>query len=407
MKRASGSTMEMEPSIPRVDGRPGDRTATAPIRVLHVDDDPQILDLTASCLRRENDDFEVVCESSTREGLDRLERETVDCVVSDYDMPGTDGLEFLELVREAYPEMPFILYTGKGSEEIASDAISAGVTDYLQKGRGVDQYTVLANRIANAVERRRSLAALQKSEAHLARAQQIADLGSWTWDIETGGLYWSDQIYRIAGVEPDTWDATYDAFLELVHPDDRDAVTTAVDRALAGDSAYDIEHRIVRPDGDVRTVHERAEIARDEDGDPVAMNGTVQDVTDRVSNQHDLKAFREAVEHAGHSIYWTDPDGRIEYVNPAFEESTGYTAAEVMGANPRILKSGAHDEAFYADLWETILDGETWEGWVVNERKSGERYVVDQTITPVTDSSGDIKRFVAVNTDATSHSTRD
>ncbi len=399
--------MEMEPSIPRVDGRPGDRTATAPIRVLHVDDDPQILDLTASCLRRENDDFEVVCESSTREGLDRLERETVDCVVSDYDMPGTDGLEFLELVREAYPEMPFILYTGKGSEEIASDAISAGVTDYLQKGRGVDQYTVLANRIANAVERRRSLAALQKSEAHLARAQQIADLGSWTWDIETGGLYWSDQIYRIAGVEPDTWDATYDAFLELVHPDDRDAVTTAVDRALAGDSAYDIEHRIVRPDGDVRTVHERAEIARDEDGDPVAMNGTVQDVTDRVSNQHDLKAFREAVEHAGHSIYWTDPDGRIEYVNPAFEESTGYTAAEVMGANPRILKSGAHDEAFYADLWETILDGETWEGWVVNERKSGERYVVDQTITPVTDSSGDIKRFVAVNTDATSHSTRD
>ncbi|WP_276275956.1 PAS domain-containing response regulator [Haloarcula regularis] len=343
----------------------------------------------------------MVGETNAQEGLDRLERDSVDCVVSDYDMPGTDGLEFLELVRDEYPEMPFILYTGKGSETIASEAISAGVTDYLQKGRGVDQYTVLANRITNAVERRRSLAALQKSEAHLARAQQIAGLGSWTWDIETDVLYWSDQIYRIAGVGPDTWEPTYERFLELVHPDDRDAVTAAVDRTLAGDSPYDIEHRIVRPDGEVRTVQERGELVREEDGEPVAMNGTVQDVTDRVADQRDLKAFREAVEHAGHSIYWTDPDGRIEYVNPAFEESTGYTAAEARGKNPRILKSGAHDETFYADLWETILDGETWEGRVVNERKSGERYVVDQTIAPVTDSSGDIKRFVAVNTDAT------
>jgi PAS domain S-box-containing protein len=369
-----------------------------------VDDDPSILDLTATCLRRENDDFEIIRETSAADGRDRLEDEPIDCIVSDYEMPRMDGLEFLALVREEYPEMPYILYTGKGSEEIASEAISAGVTDYLQKGRGVDQYTMLANRITNAVERRRSREALEKSEAHLARAQRIADLGSWTWDIENGALYWSDQIYRITGVEPEAWDETYEGFLELVHPDDRDAVAAAVDRALAGDSSYDVEHRLVRPDGEVRTVHEQGEVVRDGDGDPVAMNGTVQDVTDRVSDRRDLETFREAVEHAGHSIYWTDPDGRIEYVNPAFEETTGYAPDEAQGENPNILKSGAHDETFYADLWETILDGETWHGRVVNERKCGERYVVDQTIAPVTDSSGEIERFVAVNVEPTTRS---
>jgi PAS domain S-box-containing protein len=77
----------------------------------------------------------------------------VDCVVSDYDMPGQNGIEFLEAVRDDYPDLPFILYTGKGSEEIASDAISAGVTEYLQKESGTDQYTVLANRIENLAQK--------------------------------------------------------------------------------------------------------------------------------------------------------------------------------------------------------------------------------------------------------------
>jgi PAS domain S-box-containing protein len=126
------------------------------VRVLHVDDDPQILDLTSEFLERTDEDFTVVGETSAVEGINRLQQQEFDCIISDYDMPNTDGLEFLEIVREQYPDLPFILYTAKGSEEVASEAISAGVTEYMQKETSTEQYTVLANRIQNAVDRYRS-----------------------------------------------------------------------------------------------------------------------------------------------------------------------------------------------------------------------------------------------------------
>jgi PAS domain S-box-containing protein len=129
---------------------------TEEITVLHVDDEPSMNDLTATYLERIDGDLAVSTATNAVEALDRLEREDVDCVVSDYDMPTTNGIEFLEIVREQYADLPFILFTGKGSEEVASEAIAAGVTDYMQKGTGTDQYEVLANRVRNVVERYRA-----------------------------------------------------------------------------------------------------------------------------------------------------------------------------------------------------------------------------------------------------------
>ena len=122
---------------------------------------------------------------------------------------------------------------------------------------------------------------------------------------------------------------------------------------------------------------------------------------DRISRERSLRSFERAVEQSGHAIIITDTAGTIEYVNPAFEELTGYAAEEAIGRNPRVLKSDAHDPAFYEEMWETILGGEVWQNEIVNERKDGERFVVDQTIAPIYDGDGTIKRFVAVNKDIT------
>jgi len=126
------------------------------ITVLCVDDDPDLVALTASLLEDANERFETITETDPRAVIDRLETASVDCVVSDYDMPEMDGLELLESIRTEYTELPFILFTGKGSEQIASAAIAHGVTDYLQKETGSEQYALLANRVANAVDQYRA-----------------------------------------------------------------------------------------------------------------------------------------------------------------------------------------------------------------------------------------------------------
>lgn len=115
-----------------------------PIQVLHVDDEPNLADLAATFLEREDDRLDVRTVLTPDDGWEILADVDIDCIVSDYEMPGQDGIEFLKAVREEYPDLPFILYTGKGSEDVASDAISAGVTDYLQKESGTDQYAILA-----------------------------------------------------------------------------------------------------------------------------------------------------------------------------------------------------------------------------------------------------------------------
>ncbi len=122
-----------------------------PIRVLHVDDDKALVDLAATFLERESELIEVTTETSVEDAIAVLESQPIDCVISDYEMPGYDGLEFLEFARENSPDLPFILFTGKGDEEIETDALRAGVTEYYRKGTDTEQYTALAQRITEAV----------------------------------------------------------------------------------------------------------------------------------------------------------------------------------------------------------------------------------------------------------------
>jgi len=139
-------------------------------------------------------------------------------------------------------------------------------------------------------------AALRRSEASLANAQRIAHIGNWDWDIVTGELVWSDEIYRIFGVAPQEFGATYDAFMGYVHPDDREFVKNSVDEALEGKKPYSIDHRIVLKGGAVRTVHEQAEVTFGADGKPVKMAGTVQDITERKKAEEALRELTVELE---------------------------------------------------------------------------------------------------------------
>jgi PAS domain S-box-containing protein len=135
--------------------------------------------------------------------------------------------------------------------------------------------------------------ALRKSNERLENAQRIARMGGWDWDIEKDELHWSDEIYRIFGVEPGEFGATYEAFLGFVHPEDRMSVHRNVTEALTLRKPYSIEHRIVLADGTQKVVHEQAEVRFNQAGSPVAMSGTVQDITERKQIDEQLRLYRD------------------------------------------------------------------------------------------------------------------
>lgn len=122
------------------------------VRVLHVNDDEAFAEVTARQLERVDGSLSVEAEPDPERALERVSESSFDVVVSDYEMPGLNGLELLRAVRERYGNLPFLLFTGSGSETVASEAIAGGVTDYLRKGVGTEQYAVLANRIRHAVD---------------------------------------------------------------------------------------------------------------------------------------------------------------------------------------------------------------------------------------------------------------
>lgn len=140
---------------------------TDDIVVLHVDDDPAFLDLTAEFLERADDAIDVRTETDPTVVPSRLETEPVDCLVSDLEMPDTDGLELCRTVRSEHPRFPFILFTSRSGEEVIESALEAGATDYVHKESGTHHYTLLANRVRLLVSRHRAVE--QLSELDLRR----------------------------------------------------------------------------------------------------------------------------------------------------------------------------------------------------------------------------------------------
>jgi PAS domain S-box-containing protein len=155
---------------------------------------------------------------------------------------------------------------------------------------------VVTGTVMDITEHKRANDLLIKGATRLAEAQRVGHLGSWDWDVSTGALHWSDEVYRIFGLLPQEFGTTYEAFLASVHPDDRQAVDEAVNQSLADPGKdYSMEHRVVLPDGSERFVHERGEVTFDKDRRPIRMLGTVHDITRRKQAEQVLKKVLDEI----------------------------------------------------------------------------------------------------------------
>ncbi|MDH5483829.1 MAG: PAS domain S-box protein [Gammaproteobacteria bacterium] len=186
-------------------------------------------------------------------------------------------------------------------------------------------------------ERKDAEYALIRSEETSAKAQAIANIGHWDWDILTGELVWTDEIYRIFGLQPQEFGATYDAFLDSIHPDDRQDVIDAVNSAVSGDEIYNIEHRVVRPNNEIRIVHEQGKVYYNSDDIPVRMIGTVHDITNLKKAAESLRQEikrNEILLKTTQDGYWiVNTDSVIKNCNESYLSMSGYDYDEIIGMN--------------------------------------------------------------------------
>ncbi|MDO8357842.1 MAG: PAS domain S-box protein [Nitrospirota bacterium] len=185
----------------------------------------------------------------------------------------------------------------------------------------------------DVTEKKRSEAALQQERQHLVEAQALAHLGSWDWDIDSGDVQGSDEQFRIFGHEPGRFAVKFDMFLASLHPDDHDRVLAAINDALLGTHPYDLEYRIVRPNGEVRSIHARGDVHRDETGHPIRMAGTVLDITERKQVERALHASEErwhlAVQGSNDGIWdWNIQTGAV-FFSPRWKAMRGFEDHEI------------------------------------------------------------------------------
>ena len=172
--------------------------------------------------------------------------------------------------------------------------------------------------VRDITERKRSEELLRQGRADLARAQKIAGLGSWNWDITTDTVAWSEELYNICGIEPGGFGATYESSLALVHPDDRDRVQATIAKSLGDHRPYVFDLRIIRPDGGVRTTITRGEVIVDQEGRTIRMTGTALDITDRKLAEERL---HEQYEQLRVIYHLSDALGRAQAVEEIYEEA--------------------------------------------------------------------------------------
>ncbi len=253
-----------------------------PIQVLYVDDEEYLLDIGKLFLEKLGG-FSVTTINSAPAALDLLTQKKFDAIVADYQMPEMDGIKFLFEVRKRFGKIPFILFTGRGREEVVIQAINNGVDFYLQKGgEPLAQFAELAHKIRIANERQTIDAALKESEKNLVHAQKIANIGSYIWNMKQDNeIYFSDQMYEIFDLRKDITISS-SVMLSRVHPEDKEITQYVLDDLIKNKIKIQKLHfRIVRGNGEIGFIEVTSETTFDGNGKPAESVGTVQDITER------------------------------------------------------------------------------------------------------------------------------
>lgn len=246
---------------------------------------------------------------------------------------------------------------------------------------------MLARWCASVLERDWAMTSLRANEDRLQRSQTFANIGTWDWNIQTGELFWSERIAPLFGHPPGALETTYENFLAAIHPEDRPMVVAAVNNCVEHGREYNIEHRVIWPDGGVHWLSEQGNVVRAEDGTPLQMLGVVQDITERRRYQDELARFRQLVESTNQAIGLAKLDGELVYGNAAFRALLQDPKGELVGTNLRASLPRRATPELRA-IEQAIGAGQGWKGLLPIRRRDGEEIITHSNVDCVKNDQG-------------------
>ena len=266
-------------------------------------------------------------------------------------------------------------------------------------GQGTQQGAVITH--VDITERKRAEYALQRSKVMMERTESMARLASFEWDLNANVVTWSPEMFRIFGRDPALGIPGLAGQTELFTPQSAQELLEAVERAISDGIPYELELISVKRDGEQRACVVKGFPERDGAGQVVSVTGLVHDIEERKREEEKLRLAASVFSHAREGIMITSTDGTIIEINEAFSRITGFSREDVIGQNPRMLRSGHHEREFYEAMWSVLLAEGHWNGEIWNRRKSGELFAEQIAISAVHDASGRALQYVALFSDIT------
>lgn len=373
------------------------------IRVLIVEDDED----DAAKIMAEVGDGEFLAQfvhaSNREQTLQALGQRGWDIILTDYNLPDMTGLDLLGWVAERKLDVPVIVISGNIGDELAVLTMHAGAHDFISKDSLARLNPAISRELEEQeIHRQRwfAEAALLESEQNFRQLTENLPQVFWLIDCtQKQMLYLSPAFESVWERDASAYLIEPERLLETVHPEDVECLQLALSER--GWQGMNTEYRIVLPDESVRWINTRSFPIFDENETVFRVAGLSEDVTERVLLGQDREMMSRALEQTADSVMITDANAHIVYVNPAFEDATGYSRAEALGEKPVILKSGFQDESFYKSMWANILNGIPYTDVFINRRKDGELFYEAKTITPLRNNEGVLTHFVSTGKDIT------
>ena len=368
------------------------------ITVMIVDDDLATRLLMRASL--ESEGYHIVEAENGVEAVELFELCRPDIVLMDIQMPVMNGYKACTEIRNTKfgETVPILIITGLEDVPSIEEAYQVGATDFITKP--ID-WLILKHRVRYMLRASEAFDSLKQQEARLAQAQRIARMGNWQLELPSEKLTWSDETYRIFGLDPNEGDISLEQFNSLIHPDDVNLVEDTYINALENKQQYQIVHRVLLNDGTTKYVEEQCINEYDADGNALRSVGTVQDITERMSTEKQIRTLSQAIEQSPVSVIITDTQMLVEYVNQSFVKTTGYSGKDIIGLHTRLLNSRETPKARYKEIWKTVSAGKSWQGELQNRKKDGTSYWVRANVAPVLDESGEVRNFLFVGEDIT------